>query len=823
MTQAPPASSADTGVEPVGDRQELSRIAYGFMASKALFAALEIGLFTRLADGPRTVAELAARTGVVPPTGCAPCCTRSPASGWSCCGGGGYANAPAAPAPPRPRRARRHRRVLPAAGRPADLPRAAAPRRRARRHRRRVRHARRGCWPIPTRRARSPTRSTPARSVPARKLAGRLPLDGARTPARRRRRQRGVLDRVLRAQPGPAGHVLDFPAVVDVARGYLDAAGPGRPHRRCSPATRRMIRWPADQDVVLMSYLLSALAEDEIDAVLAAAHAQPATGRAAGRARLHARRRRAGTRRGGAVVPAVPGLSARRRVVHRRRARAAAARGRASAGPGAEVLIPEITKVVAGPEGDMNMDRRRSAVGDTPMETRREVVLHLADPRRGARLRRVLPSRRAGATTPACCSPRSRPAPTGSGWAPGCSTSGGAARPASRCWRRRLDEMSGGRFVLGLGRGQPAARRGPARRAVPGARSHGSARWPARCAACSTASGWPRRTGRAQRRCAWPRPRARRADPPRRARARGGAAGRRGRRRLVPVPAAALRAARTASRLLEDGAAAGPDRRRPWSPRACRRRCRPTRRRPGRGRVVGGVLPDQHGPALRGDAARLGFGAAVDAVLAANRRGVQRRTPRRRAGAARRADAPRRRGDRPRRPGALVRRGRRQPVAGAAARAAASTSWTTSSSLRPTGDPVPAVRTSSAHPPRPRPDRTAQCRCRRPPAPPAPRRCAPRPSDSTPPAGPATCDPRRSARTPPSVAPRRRRTAPPGVPLEGAQRVGQHLPADPLDRSAQIAERSRRSPSTTTTIAVHCWRSASRDGQSFDSTLVQHL
>jgi 2-hydroxy-4-(methylsulfanyl)butanoate S-methyltransferase len=45
-------------------RRDIAAIAYGFMASKALFAALEIGLFSLLADGPRTSAALVADTGV---------------------------------------------------------------------------------------------------------------------------------------------------------------------------------------------------------------------------------------------------------------------------------------------------------------------------------------------------------------------------------------------------------------------------------------------------------------------------------------------------------------------------------------------------------------------------------------------------------------------------------------------------------------------------------------------------------------------------------------------------------------------------------------
>ena len=40
------------------------QLAMGFMASKHLFIANEIGLFQRLAAGPATLDELAQRTGV---------------------------------------------------------------------------------------------------------------------------------------------------------------------------------------------------------------------------------------------------------------------------------------------------------------------------------------------------------------------------------------------------------------------------------------------------------------------------------------------------------------------------------------------------------------------------------------------------------------------------------------------------------------------------------------------------------------------------------------------------------------------------------------
>lgn len=44
--------------------EEISDIAFGFMGSKALFAALHYGVFTHLADGPRTAEEVAEKSGL---------------------------------------------------------------------------------------------------------------------------------------------------------------------------------------------------------------------------------------------------------------------------------------------------------------------------------------------------------------------------------------------------------------------------------------------------------------------------------------------------------------------------------------------------------------------------------------------------------------------------------------------------------------------------------------------------------------------------------------------------------------------------------------
>jgi SAM-dependent methyltransferase len=51
---------------PITDVREISRIGYGFMASRALFAALDADVFGRLADGPKPLAALARDLDLAP-------------------------------------------------------------------------------------------------------------------------------------------------------------------------------------------------------------------------------------------------------------------------------------------------------------------------------------------------------------------------------------------------------------------------------------------------------------------------------------------------------------------------------------------------------------------------------------------------------------------------------------------------------------------------------------------------------------------------------------------------------------------------------------
>jgi 2-hydroxy-4-(methylsulfanyl)butanoate S-methyltransferase len=51
-------------IKPISDVRDISAITYGFMASKALFAALDFDLFTQIEGGANSAAALASATGI---------------------------------------------------------------------------------------------------------------------------------------------------------------------------------------------------------------------------------------------------------------------------------------------------------------------------------------------------------------------------------------------------------------------------------------------------------------------------------------------------------------------------------------------------------------------------------------------------------------------------------------------------------------------------------------------------------------------------------------------------------------------------------------
>jgi len=252
----------------VTERRELSSIAYGFMASKALFAALGVDLFTHLAAGPRTTAELSDDTGIA----AHPLQTllhALSALGLIVAEGKSYTNAPAC------------QRYL-ARGSPGEY---------GEYFRLQVAqqiypalvHLDAGLAGIGAAfdtfadllsrpdEARTFTAAQHAGShAAARVLAERTPLGGARTMLDVGGGSGAFSIALCARHPCLSATVLDFPAVVDVARTYRDEAGLAA-RIDLLPGDAVRDPWPSGQDVVLLSYLLSALGDAEIDVVLAKA------------------------------------------------------------------------------------------------------------------------------------------------------------------------------------------------------------------------------------------------------------------------------------------------------------------------------------------------------------------------------------------------------------------------------------------------------------------------------------------------------------------------------------------------------------------------
>jgi ubiquinone/menaquinone biosynthesis C-methylase UbiE len=259
----------------VTERRELSSIAYGFIASKALFAALGIDLFTHLAVGPRTTAELSEDTGIAAHR-LETLLHALSSIGVIVAEGQSFTNAPASQrylvrsAPSdfgEYFRLQVAQQIYPAlvhldaglAGTGvafdtfADL--LSRPEE-----------------------ARTFTAAQHAGSrAAARVLAERTPLGGARTMLDVGGGSGAFSIALCARNPRLTATVLDFPAVLDVARTYRDEAGLSA-RIDLLPGDAVQTPWPSDQDVVLLSYLLSALGDAEIDVVLARAQTSLAPG-----------------------------------------------------------------------------------------------------------------------------------------------------------------------------------------------------------------------------------------------------------------------------------------------------------------------------------------------------------------------------------------------------------------------------------------------------------------------------------------------------------------------------------------------------------------
>ena len=248
----------------INEAEEISKIAFGFMASKALFAALHIGLFTKLAERPKRIDELAAEAAT-PENRVQTLITALASLGLVSREGDCYSNSPGAEAFLVEGakydfgdylRLQIDRQMFPimtgleavitgdANDRPAIESYAE--------------------WFSDPEEARLYSESQHAGSLgPGRSVACMIDLSGAKTMMDVGGGTGAFAIRLCEANPGLKATVLDFPNVVALGKSYVAAAGLSD---RIDFVAGNALEddWPDGQDIVLMSYLFNGVPGDAI-------------------------------------------------------------------------------------------------------------------------------------------------------------------------------------------------------------------------------------------------------------------------------------------------------------------------------------------------------------------------------------------------------------------------------------------------------------------------------------------------------------------------------------------------------------------------------
>lgn len=252
---------------PITDVRQISHIAYGFMASRALFAALNLELFGHILNGATELKALSSATGVAEKR-LETLMAVLVSLGLVVRDGNGYGNASATErylVPGAPAyfgdyyRFQIDKQIYPnmayidagLAGDEAGLA-----------------HDSMSGWLSEPQTARDFSRAQHAGSMgPAMLMVNKIDISGAK--------------RLLDVAGGTGAYsitfcgrhaeltatILDFPSVIEVGTGFVADAGM-TDRIALIPGDALEVSWPADQDVVLMSYLLSAVGGDDITILL---------------------------------------------------------------------------------------------------------------------------------------------------------------------------------------------------------------------------------------------------------------------------------------------------------------------------------------------------------------------------------------------------------------------------------------------------------------------------------------------------------------------------------------------------------------------------
>ena len=256
-------------MEPLTDVRDISRIAYGFIASKALFAALELDLFSRLLE-PKTIDALA-RESDIPAHRVKTLLATLTALGLIVRDDDRFRNSPASEryltrgSPAyfgEYYRLQINRQMYPAleyldaglAGDPGNLAPDIA-----------------GVMSDPAEAEVFSVAQHAASLGPAIQLAKMIDLHGIRTLLDVAGGSGAFSITLCKRYPELAATIIDFPNVIEVARRFIAAAGLSE-RIQLAGGNALDTGWPDNQDAVLMSYLLSAVKEDDIPTLLANAY-----------------------------------------------------------------------------------------------------------------------------------------------------------------------------------------------------------------------------------------------------------------------------------------------------------------------------------------------------------------------------------------------------------------------------------------------------------------------------------------------------------------------------------------------------------------------
>ena len=256
-------------MEPLTDVRDISRIAYGFIASKALFAALELDMFSRLVE-PKTIDALARESGI-PAHRVKTLLATLTALGLIVRDDDRFRNSPASEkyltrgSPAyfgEYYRLQVNRQLYPAlehldAGLAGDASNLAVDEQRL--------------MSDPAEAEIFSVAQHAASLGPALRLATTIDLHGSRTLLDVAGGSGAFSITLCSHHPELDATIIDFPNVIEVARRFIADAGLSE-RIELTGGNALDTDWPGNQDVVLMSYLLSAVKEDDIPTLLASAY-----------------------------------------------------------------------------------------------------------------------------------------------------------------------------------------------------------------------------------------------------------------------------------------------------------------------------------------------------------------------------------------------------------------------------------------------------------------------------------------------------------------------------------------------------------------------